>query len=182
MTDRKDNTPINLTENDIAEYVIERFAEIQSNPSMEEIIKFHSHNKYLLMAYNQEKLKILGKIVANHEKRKLNDLIHNYENTLKIILRNHPTKKTHINVLMHIFGFFKTYFDKNQKEQFLALIKDYRENKITLGRILRQIEPSTYQINSLYLVSQTYFLLYSEHDLSNFQKLSSNPQTVKNIK
>jgi len=182
MTNAKGSINPNLTENDIAEYVIDRFEEIKSNPSMEEIIKFHSNNKYLFMAYNQEKLKILGKIVANHEKRKLKELISNYENILKIILRDQPTVKTHINVLMHIFGFFKIYFNKEQKKQFLDLIKDYRENKITLGKILRQIEPSTYQINSLYLVSQSYFLLYSEHDLSNFQKLSSKPQIVKNIK
>ena len=57
------------------EVITDRFEEIKSNPSMEEIIKFHSNNKYLFMAYNQEKLKILGKIVANHEKRKLKELV-----------------------------------------------------------------------------------------------------------
>ena len=59
-----------ITQADIKQYVLERFEEIKENSSMDDIIKFHSRNKYLLMAYNQEKLKILGNIVANHQKKK----------------------------------------------------------------------------------------------------------------
>ena len=169
-----------ITENDITEYVLERFQDVKLNPSMNEIIRFHSNNKYLFMAHNQEKLKILGNIVANHNKKDSKELIDIYESILINILNDSPTVKTHINVLMHIFGFFKTYFNHEQKDKFLNLIEEFRENKITLGKILRQIEPSTYQINSFYLVSQSYFLLYSEPELSNFQKLSKGSPRIKN--
>ena len=164
-----------ITQADIKQYVLERFEEIKENSSMDDIIKFHSRNKYLLMAYNQEKLKILGNIVANHQKKKIRDLILDYENHLKVILEKTPTVKTHINVLMHIFGFFGKYFNKIQKKEFLDLIKEYREGRITLGRILCLIEPITYQINTTYLVSQTYFLLYAESVINNFDEIA--PQT-----
>jgi len=168
-----------ITQNDIKQYVLERFEEIKQNSSMEDIIKFHSHNKYLIMAHNQEKLKILGNIVANHQKKDIRDLISDYENHLRGTLEKTPTIKTHINVIMHIFGFFGKYFNQNQKKMFLDLIKEYRENKITLGRILCLIEPITYQINTTYLASQTYFLLYSESVINNFGEIT--PQ-IFNIK
>jgi len=168
-----------ITQNDIKQYVLERFEEIKQNSSMDDIIKFHSNNKYLLMAHNQEKLKILGNIVANHQKKNIYDLILEYEYHLKGTLEKTPTVKTHINVLMHIFGFFGKYFNQIQKKGFLDLIKEYRENRITLGRILCLIEPITYQINATYLVSQTYFLLYSESVINNFEEIT--PQ-IFNIK
>ena len=168
-----------ITQNDIKQYVLERFKEVKQNSSMDDIIKFHSYNKYLLMAHNQEKLKILGNIVANHQKKNIHDIILDYENHLKITLEKTPTVKTHINVLMHIFGFFGKYFNQIQKKGFLDLIKEYRENRITLGRILCLIEPITYQINATYLVSQTYFLLYSESVINNFGEIT--PQ-IFNIK
>lgn len=164
-----------ITQNDIKQYVLERFEEIKQGSSMEAIIKFHSHNKYLLMAHNQEKLKILGNIVANHQKRNIHEMVLDYENHLKMTLEKTPTVKTHINVLMHIFGFFGKYFNQIQKNGFLDLVKEYRENRITLGRILCLIEPITYQINTTYLVSQTYFLLYSESVINNFGEIG--PQT-----
>jgi len=173
------NSVPEIAQTDIKQYVLGRFEEIKQDSSMDDIIKFHSHNKYLLMAHNQEKLKILGNIVANHQKKNLHDLILDYESHLKVTLEKTPTVKTHINVLMHIFGFFGKYFNQIQKKRFLDLVKEYRENKITLGRILCLIEPITYQINTTYLVSQTYFLLYSESVINNFDEIT--PQ-IFNIK
>lgn len=171
--DESRNCRINpkITEEDIVEYVLERFEDLKRNFSMEDLIKFHSCNKYLLMSHNYEKLKILGNIVANHKKEKIDDILLNYEKILKLILNKKPTVKTHTNVLLHIFGFFKTYFSKEQKRKVLNHIEKYRENKIPLGTILCLMEPETYKINSTYLVSQTYFLLYAESTRSNHNNL-----------
>ena len=168
-----------ITQNDINQFVLERFEEIKKNLSLDEIIRFHSNNKYLLMAHSQEKLKILGNIVANHQKKNVPDLILDYENHLKETLDKTPTVKTHINVLTHIFGFFKKYFDQNQKKVFLDLIKEYRENKIALGKILFLIEPMTYRINTTYLLSQTYFLLYSESVNCSYDKITPQIFSIK---
>ena len=168
-----------ITQNDIKQYVLERFEEIKQSSSMDDMIKFHSSNKYLLMAHNQEKLKILGNIVANHKKRQVCDLLLDYEVNLKDTLNKTPTIKTHINVLMHIFGFFGKFFNQNQKKRYLDLIKKYRENKISLARILYLIEPMTYQINTTYLISQTYFLLYTESVKTNFDEITAQIFTMK---
>ena len=93
--DESRNCRINpkITEEDIVEYVLERFEDLKRNFSMEDLIKFHSCNKYLLMSHNYEKLKILGNIVANHKKEKIDDILLNYEKILKLILNKKPTVK-----------------------------------------------------------------------------------------
>ena len=57
-----------LNEENITHYVKERFEEIKNDPNMGDLITFHSNNKYLIMAHNQEKLKTMGNIVANKKK------------------------------------------------------------------------------------------------------------------
>ena len=164
-----------LTEKDIVEYIKERFEDLKAEPAMDDLISFHSNNKYLLMVHSPSKLKKLGNIVANHEKRPLKITLQNYQESLFEALETTPTIKTHINALMHIFGFFGKYLNNDEKSLFLQFVKDYRKNKIALGKILSEIEPITYKINNLYLISQTYFLLYSDAKIGNvFEKYDPN--------
>ena len=156
-----------LTENDIYCYVKERFGDLKNKPSMEKLVNYHTNNKYLLMAHSQAGLKELGNFVTNHKKLALKDILENYEKVLVRTLKKEPSTKSHINVLMHIFGYFGKYLNQNEKAIFMQFIKNYRTNKITLGKILSEIEPITYRFNNLYLVSQTYFLLYSEAKMGN---------------
>ena len=58
-------------------------------------------------------------------------------------------------------------FNQLEKEQFFELIKQFREEKITIGNILAEINPIIYRFNSTYLASQTYFLLYSDPQQGN---------------
>lgn len=156
-----------LTEKDIYGYVLERFADLKNEPSMEDLVNYHTNNKYLIMAHSQVGLKELGNIVANHKKLPLPHVLENYEKNLVSTLKKKPSTKTHINVLMHIFGYFGKYLNQNEKAIFMQFVKDYRTNKMTLGKILSEVEPITYKFNNLYLISQTYFLLYSDAKMGN---------------
>lgn len=155
-----------LSEKDVVLYVKERFEDLKEKPKMSDLVNFHTNNKYLLMAHSQEKLKELGNIVANHHNNKIKKVLENYESCLEDALISQPTIKTHTNVLMHIFGYFGKYFNQNEKNHLLELIKRFRKNQINLGNVLSEIEPITYQFNNMYLVSQTYFLLYSVPNIS----------------
>lgn len=160
-----------LTEQDVFGFVMDRFSELKSEPSMEDLVTFHSNNKYLLMAHSQSKLKTLGNLVANHKKLSLMKILEKYEGVLVETLNCIPTNKTNTNVLMHLFGFFGKHLNQNEKAIFLQFIKDYHEDKITLGKVLSEIEPITYRLNNLYLISQTYFLLYAEAKMGNILEM-----------
>ena len=160
-----------LTEKDIKEFVNERFLEVKKNEKIKELVSFQAMNKYLIMAHDQEQLRVLGRIVASNKKIKLSEIITDYENNLKLALQSKPTIKTHSNVLMHIFGFFSKEFSDLEKAKFFELLMNYKNEEITIGSILAEIHPIVYRFNKTYLASQTYFLLYSNPQQGNIFKV-----------
>jgi len=151
-----------LKEAEIVNYVLGRFENLKNEITKNKLVIFHTNNKFLLMVHSQEKLLMLGNIVANHQKKSLNELITDYEINLRHALSSPPTIKQHINVLMHIFGHVSNDLDQKQKRTFLNLVDQFRSEEISLGTILWEIEPLVYQYSKTYLIGQTYFLLYAE--------------------
>lgn len=161
-----------LSEKDVKEYVLERFEDVKQG-KIKNLVSFQAMNKYMIMAHNQEQLKVLGNIVASYKKISLLDIMSEYEKYLKIALEKPPTLKSHSNVVMHIFGYFSKNFSQPEKEQFFKLLNDFKKEEITIGKILSEINPIIYRFNNTYLASQTYFLLYSDPQPGNlFQMLS----------
>jgi len=159
-----------LTQNEIKQFVIERFEDVKKNKKAKELVEFQARNKFLIMAYNQEQLKILGRIVASYKKIKFSDILNEYEKNLNICLEYKPTIKTHSNVIMHIFGFFSKEFTSLEKDKFFELLKEYKNRKIKIGDILAEIHPIVFRFNKTYLASQTYFLLYANSEKGNIFK------------
>jgi len=156
-----------VSEAQIKEFVLNRFREVKESKQIKDLIKFHTANKYMLMAHDQIVLKILGNIVANKKKSQLEDIFESYEKYLNESFKKEPTIKTHCNVLLHILGFFSADLNKFEKEQFQKLIQEYRDGKITIGYILSEINPIIGQFDKKYLAGQTYFLLYSDSPTGN---------------
>ena len=159
-----------LTQNEIKQFVIERFEDVKKNKKAKELVEFQAMNKFLIMAHNQEQLKILGRIVASYKKIKFSEILNEYEKNLNICLEYKPTIKTHSNVIMHIFGFFSKEFTSLEKDKFFELLKDYKNEKIKIGDILAEIHPIVFRFNKTYLASQTYFLLYANSEKGNIFK------------
>ena len=159
-----------LTQNEIKQFVIERFEDVKKNKKVKELVEFQAMNKFLIMAHNQEQLKILGRIVASYKKIKFSEILNEYEKNLNVCLEYKPTIKTHSNVIMHIFGFFSKEFTSLEKDKFFELLKDYKNEKIKIGDILAEIHPIVFRFNKTYLASQTYFLLYSNPQQGNIFK------------
>ena len=159
-----------LTQNEIKQFVIERFEDVKKNKKAKELVEFQARNKFLIMAHNQEQLKILGRIVASYKKIKFSEILNEYEKNLNVCLEYKPTIKTHSNVIMHIFGFFSKEFTSLEKDKFFELLKEYKNRKIKIGDILAEIHPIVFRFNKTYLASQTYFLLYANPEKGNIFK------------
>ncbi len=151
-----------LTEKDVIEFVTGRFSSVKKSKKIRDLVEFQAMNKYMLMAHNQEKLKILGNLVASHKKISLSEILEQYEYHLSLALKKEPTDKSHSNVIMHIFGYFSKDFSPAEKDLFSELLCQFREHKITIGKLLAEIHRLIYRFNKTYLASQTYFLLYSD--------------------
>ena len=160
-----------LSEKDVKQFVNKRFQEVKKENKIKQLVEFQAMNKYLIMTHNQEQLRVLGRIVASNKKIKLSEILIEYENNLRLALQSKPTIKTHSNVLLHIFGFFSNNFSDLEKDKFFELLDNYKNEKITIGKILAEIHPIIYRFNKTYLASQTYFLLYANPQEGNVFKI-----------
>ena len=163
-----------ISESDAKKFVLERFEDVKKSNKIKDLISFQAMNKYMIMAHNQNELKILGNMVASNKKVSFSKILAEYEKHLKISLDSVPTIKTHSNVIMHIFGFFSKNFSQLEKEQFFNLLNQFQDEKITIGNMLSEINPVIYRFNNTYLASQTYFLLYSDPDRGNIFQILRN--------
>ena len=150
-----------ISENDVIEYVLQRFQEVKHSNKIKNLVTFQAANKYMIMAHDQVELKNLGNIVASYKKIPFSDILQEYQGHLKIAMVKEPTMKTHTNVIMHIFGYFSKHLSQGEKQLFFEWLEQFRENRTTIGNILSEISPIIYRFNNTYLASQTYFLLYS---------------------
>jgi uncharacterized protein YbgA (DUF1722 family) len=160
-----------ISEKEVKEFVLERFEDVKKSNKIKDLVSFQAMNKYMVMAHNQNELKILGNIVASNKKKSFSETLREYEKHLKVSLNSEPTVKTHSNVIMHIFGFFSKNFNQLEKKQFFNLLNQFQEKKIIIGSVLLEINPMIYRFNNTYLASQTYFLLYSDPDMENIFQL-----------
>ncbi len=153
---------VTVNEKEIVHFVINRFSEIKKSKKIAELVEFQAMNKYMLMVHNQQQLKILGNLVASHKTIPIEDILEQYHAHLKNALSKPPTIKTHLNAMMHIFGYFSKHFTSAEKDLYFQLLSQFKNEKITVGKTLSEIGPLIYRFNDTYLARQTYFLLYAD--------------------
>ena len=153
-----------LTIKDIQQFVIERFKE---NKKINDLIKFHSINKYLIMAHSSSQLNKLGNIVANHNRLEISDILEKYNTELRKTFSVSPTMKSHFNTLQHILGHFSPDLSKAEKRCFLHILQNFREGKVELSEVLQILKDCTSKYEKSYLSRQTYFLFFTMPDKFN---------------
>ncbi|MFD3450005.1 YbgA family protein [Microbacteriaceae bacterium 4G12] len=141
-------------------FTIAHFKQLKDEMNLHTLIEFHSDYKYLFMAYNQTKLKELGRILANHDKQPREQIFTAYEQKLYELLKRAARYSSHINVCQHIFGYFKNELKKEEKDFFLSLLEAYKEKKIPLSSLLALLRSWTIRFDESYLLRQMYFEPY----------------------
>lgn len=143
-------------------FLFAAFRQVKSEGSMKDLIRFHTENKYLLMAYNQAELPKLGSIVANRENKPFNELISNYETHLYFVFSKPPRYTSIINVLMHALGHFSDKLSTGEKTLFFDWIRKYREGKTSLCPAVNTIRSWIIRFDDQFLMHQTFFEPYPE--------------------
>ncbi|MCX7765277.1 MAG: DUF523 and DUF1722 domain-containing protein [Candidatus Sumerlaeia bacterium] len=141
-------------------FALARFRAVKEANSMNALVAFHSQQKYLLMAYNATKLKLLGRIVANLERKSYKEVIEEYAKHFFTAFARLPRFTSNINVLQHSAGFFSKYLNAKEKAFFNDLLNQYRANKIPLIVPLNVVKSWIIRFGNDYLSQQTYFQPY----------------------
>lgn len=130
--------------------------------SISALIAFHERYKYLLMTYNQQKLCDLGRIVAKYEKGTINKGVSEYKKVFYSAFKKKPSRKHHINTILHIFGYFSEKLNVQEKKHFLNLVEQYQENKIRRDVLVQILRNWAYRFNDTYLLEQRYVNPYPQ--------------------
>ncbi|NIN52852.1 MAG: DUF1722 domain-containing protein [Nitrososphaeria archaeon] len=140
-------------------FTLANFREIKSK-KITEIIDFHTRNKLLIKAYNQKESKILGKIVANEDRRPLSGLVRSYEHHLFEALKRPPKCGSNLNVMMNVMGYFSKALKKKEKSFFLDSLERYRQGILPLSILKNMLRLWLIRFEENYLLQQTFFEPY----------------------
>jgi uncharacterized protein YbgA (DUF1722 family)/uncharacterized protein YbbK (DUF523 family) len=143
-------------------FTLARFREIKHARMMAELVRFHTESKFLLMAYSQKELKLMGKIVANPDKRSVEDVLEDYETHLQRALTSAPGYTSSINVLMHAMGYFSRQLSPREKAFFLDSLEDYRARQVPLSVPVGIMKSYVVRFEEQYLMKQRFFEPFPE--------------------
>ena len=138
-------------------YTSARFRQVVASGQMKELVAFHSSYKYLLMAYNQSKTTALGRIVANAGKLDFQEICYQYKSILEQVIVQPPRKPTSINVLQHVYGYFKKDLSAAEKRHFAEELRKYRTGKLSIGALQVLLKSWVNRFNNQYLARQYFF-------------------------
>lgn len=136
-------------------FTFARFREAKKQATIRALTDFHSQHKLMLMGYNQSRMRLMGKILANHEKDELQQVITTYEKHLKLALAKAPRFQSIINVLQHAVGGFSKQLSSEEKQFFLESLEEYRDERIPLSAVLQVLRAWAIQYDNSYLLNQS---------------------------
>ncbi len=141
-------------------FTLARFRETEARGAMGALVEFHAANKLLLMAYNQNKMRTLGRIAANPGYLDTAKVLALYKENLAQALARAPRYTADINVLMHGLGYFKKILGSRGKAHFLDTLEMFRQGKVLLGTLQALLFSWALRYEQEYLLGQTYFRPY----------------------
>jgi uncharacterized protein YbgA (DUF1722 family)/uncharacterized protein YbbK (DUF523 family) len=136
-------------------FTLASFREVKKSGRIRDLVKFQSDNKYLLTAYNQKELRILGKEAANQEGKPWAETMRNYETHLHNALARAPSIGANINVMLKIMGYFSHQLSRDEKSFFLSSIEKYKAGRLPLSACLSVLRAWIVRFKQEYLLSQT---------------------------
>jgi uncharacterized protein YbgA (DUF1722 family) len=98
--------------------------------------------------------------VANHDKKEIKEVLKEYEKGfLEAINEKGSIGKTY-NVLLHIFGYFKKFITKEEKEDILNACEEYKQQIIPLIAVVKLLNLYAKRFDIAYLKDQKFLKPY----------------------
>lgn len=137
-------------------FVLQRWREAIKERKVGNLVGFHSRHKYILMAHSNEKLKLLGKLIARSGSTDFDELVIEYRKILLQLLKLKKTRKKNYNVILHLIGYFKLYLTSDEKVELLSEAENYYNEICPLIVPLTLIRHYTMKYEEKYLMEQFY--------------------------
>jgi uncharacterized protein YbgA (DUF1722 family)/uncharacterized protein YbbK (DUF523 family) len=133
---------------------------VEGSGQMKEIVRFHSINKLLLMAYNQKEIRALGQVVANTQKLGFQEVAQAYRDHFQAALARPPRYTSVINVFEHASGYFSKELESREKRLFRSTLERYRDEQLPMAAVTAMLRAWVVRFEEDYLMAQTFFEPY----------------------
>lgn len=134
--------------------------EVLEQPSLHNLLQFHSSYKYLLMAHNQAAYKALGKMLASAHQEPLESLLVTYYQQFMDAIKTPASRGSHCNVMQHIMGYLKRSVGSEARGEILKVFEQYRLGEINLITPITLLSHYINQNGSEYIRTQRYLQPY----------------------
>jgi uncharacterized protein YbgA (DUF1722 family) len=124
--------------------------------TVDDLVRFHTANKLLLLAHAPEAYRKLGRLVASARGLSPSDVEQRYVQVFTRALAQPVTTGRHTNVLQHLSGYFKTRLDAASRRELEEAIADYRRGLVPLSVPMTRIRSHIRMLDVTYLARQTY--------------------------
>lgn len=136
------------------------FEFLKTSPSLKDLVVFHTSYKYLIYAKSHIAYKELGNIVANHDKKEINIIFEEYKIAFLEAISLKGSISNTYNVLLHIFGYFKKLITKEEKDEILESIDEFKNEIIPLIVVIKVLNLYTKRFDLEYLKTQKFLNPY----------------------
>ncbi|MCS7273889.1 MAG: DUF523 and DUF1722 domain-containing protein [Candidatus Bipolaricaulota bacterium] len=143
-----------------------RLRAVLASADLGALVDFHTQHKFLLMAYNQARLRELGRIVANLQRRPAKEVLAQYALGFRAALARPPRRPAVVNALMHALGYFSDRLTPAEKGYFLDLLNAYREGRQPLSTLVGVLRAWMLRFGEPYLDKQLFFSPFPEELVS----------------
>jgi uncharacterized protein YbgA (DUF1722 family)/uncharacterized protein YbbK (DUF523 family) len=127
------------------------------------LIRFHTRNKFLLMAYHQQLQQEMGAIVARAGDQPFGAAVADYREHLLAAVAKAPRYSANINVLMHAMGHFSDRLSHDEKAFFLDTLEQYRQGAASICAPKNILKSWIIRFDDSYLGEQTFFAPFPDH-------------------
>ena len=133
---------------------------VRESSRMSALVQFHAEYKLILMAYNQTRLRSMGRLVATGAGRPFTETVDEYGAELAEALARPARSTSNINVLQHAVGYFSAGLGAGEKRHFLSVLEEYRVGRVSLSVPLALLQSWIARFDEPYLAQQRYFEPY----------------------
>lgn len=141
-------------------------------PKIKAFQDFHRDHKYLLLSKDEKLYREMGQLVAQTTKENFAEQLEAYGEKLHELLRERASKGKMVNVVQHMYGYFKEQVSESEKAFFTETLEEFRQGIVPFISVMKLLEQFIRHYGSEYLATQWIIHPYPA-DLALRSKLSA---------
>jgi uncharacterized protein YbgA (DUF1722 family) len=130
----------------------------------DELVRYHTRHKLLLMAHAPAAVGVLGRLVARSGGGDLDDIWRQYDEKFRATLAQSPSRGAHVNALLHAVGYFRGVVADTDRRGIVRSIELYAAGACSLASPMRIIRAHAEQHAIQYLLDQVYLRSAADFD------------------